>query len=884
MDDEATTYYNDMIDQQELGLRFILKEFGKCARPRSAWQIDPFGHSREQGSLFAQFGFDGLFLGRIDYQDSDYRTETKTREMLWQASKNIGENGRIFTGILPNGYGPPPGFCFDIYCEDDPIMDDPSLDEYNVDKKVQDFLEYTHNQATWYKTKNLIMTMGSDFQYSNALMWYKNLDKLIYHVNNQQANGSNVNIFYSTPACYLYSLHKENTTWPLKYDDFFPYAHRPHSFWTGYFTSRAALKDYVRRANNYLQTVRQLAAFADLNDEKTENSINILERAMGVAQHHDAVSGTERQHVANDYSKRLSNGIVKCIDVIQRAFDHISLKNFGIENNSPVYYCSLLNITECLPIENQNRFVIILYNPLPREVDTWVRVPAVINHYRVVDVATGDDVVSEYAPVYNETKSIPERKSQANYNLVWKAKMPPLGIQIFSIFQDSKIKTQLTKNYKADPFVLQNEYLKLTFDSDGNLNQIDNLENGLTTSLKQSFCIYRSMPGNNSEPEFQASGAYIFRPMENGCQSLSVREYSVYRGKQFDEIHQIYSEWISQTIRLYTGARNAEFEWKVGPICADDNIGREVVVRFDSDLKSNSLFYTDSNGREILKRKRDFRPTWNLNQTEMISGNYFPVNSRIFIRDEPTILARKINDPLRQLTIVTDRSQGGASINDGSVELMVHRRTLFDDSLGVSEPLNEKGQDGKGLIIKGILRLIFDSVENSASLHRELSHRVNNQPLPIFVTDLSENKINNLAKLANWKGIKDSLPSNLHLLTLMKDYNTDSDVLNSIIVRIEHFYEKEEDRVLSQPVTINLQSFFSETFKFMGVEELALGANMRVEELNERLDWYSDSDLDNYLLEKEREIKKKRKISSDPFTFTFNPMEIRTFRLWYLPN
>jgi lysosomal alpha-mannosidase len=37
MSDEATTYYNDMIDQQALGLKFILKEFGPCARPRSAW-------------------------------------------------------------------------------------------------------------------------------------------------------------------------------------------------------------------------------------------------------------------------------------------------------------------------------------------------------------------------------------------------------------------------------------------------------------------------------------------------------------------------------------------------------------------------------------------------------------------------------------------------------------------------------------------------------------------------------------------------------------------------------------------------------------------------------------------------------------------------------
>ena len=33
-----------------------------------------------------------------------------------------------------------------------------------------------------------------------------------------------------------------------------------------------------------------------------------LREAMGVAQHHDAVSGTSKQHVANDYAKRISKG------------------------------------------------------------------------------------------------------------------------------------------------------------------------------------------------------------------------------------------------------------------------------------------------------------------------------------------------------------------------------------------------------------------------------------------------------------------------------------------------------------------------------------------------------------------------------------------------
>ena len=37
MNDEATAYYSDIIDQHSLGFRFILEEFGSCARPRAAW-------------------------------------------------------------------------------------------------------------------------------------------------------------------------------------------------------------------------------------------------------------------------------------------------------------------------------------------------------------------------------------------------------------------------------------------------------------------------------------------------------------------------------------------------------------------------------------------------------------------------------------------------------------------------------------------------------------------------------------------------------------------------------------------------------------------------------------------------------------------------------
>jgi len=36
-------------------------------------------------------GFDGLFFGRADYEDYQTRNRTKTMEMVWKASANLGE-------------------------------------------------------------------------------------------------------------------------------------------------------------------------------------------------------------------------------------------------------------------------------------------------------------------------------------------------------------------------------------------------------------------------------------------------------------------------------------------------------------------------------------------------------------------------------------------------------------------------------------------------------------------------------------------------------------------------------------------------------------------------------------------------------------------------
>lgn len=90
-----------------------------------------------------------------------------------------------------------------------------------------------------------------------------------------------------------------------------------------------------------------------------------------------------------------------------------------------------------------------------------------------------------------------------------------------------------------------------------------------------------------------------------------------------------------------------EFEWTVGPLPMHDGRGREVALRFSSDLDSGDQFWTDANGRAMVQRQVNHRPSWRLNVTEPVAGNYYPVTSAIYIQDERA-----------QLAVLTDRGQG----------------------------------------------------------------------------------------------------------------------------------------------------------------------------------------------------------------------------------
>ena len=103
-------------------------------------------------------------------------------------------------------YSPPPGYCFDDVCRDDPIKDNPDLEDYNLVSKSLGFVNYFKSMANHFRTTNLMHTLGEDFMYTNSKMWYKNVDKLIKYINNRPE--FNMKIMYSTPQDYISAIQK----------------------------------------------------------------------------------------------------------------------------------------------------------------------------------------------------------------------------------------------------------------------------------------------------------------------------------------------------------------------------------------------------------------------------------------------------------------------------------------------------------------------------------------------------------------------------------------------------------------------------------------------------------------------------------------------------
>ncbi|KAL6552364.1 hypothetical protein OROHE_007728 [Orobanche hederae] len=832
------------------------------------------------GKYHEKVGFDALYFARIDYQDRAKRKNEKKLEVVWQGSKSRGSSSQIFTGAFYAGnYEPPTGFYFEVNDDSPIVQDDINLFDYNVEARVNDFVAAALSQANVTRSNHIMWTMGTDFKYQYAETWFRNMDKLIHY-------DGRVNAFYSTPSIYTDAKYASNESWPLKTDDYFPYADRVNAYWTGYFTSRPAIKGFVRTMSGYYLAARQLELFKGRNKPGGPTTDSLAD-ALATAQHHDAVTGTEKQHVASDYAKRLSIGYKESEDVIAASLGCLTQSSLSSGCKNPltkINQCPLLNISYCPATEVDlslgKKIALIVYNPLGWKRTDVVRIP-VINQNVIVTDSTGKMILSQLIPIVNA--SIANRTFYAaaytgkspsaspKYWLAFTAVVPPLGFSTYVIASGKSSASINPVTYAFDgsqngAIEIGPGNLKLVYSgNDGKLTQYVNSRNLVNISVEQSYIYYAGHDGSTDLVNFQASGAYVFRP--NGTyaiQSEGKIPLTVFKGPLFDEVHQMISPWIYQITRVYKEKEHVEIEFSVGPVPIDDGVGKEIVTQIKTNIGNNKTFYTDSNGRDFLERIRDYRADWGLEVNQPIAGNYYPINLGIYIKDKNT-----------ELSVLVDRSVGGSSIVDGEIEIMLHRRLLHDDGKGVDEALNETIcvlDTCSGLTVQGKYYLRFDPLGEGSKWRRSFGQEIYS-PFLLAFNEQDGNSTNFPVPTFSGMDPSYSLPDSIAIITLQELEN------GTVLLRLAHLYEVGEDKDLSVMATVELGRVFPNK-KIDGIKEMSLSANQERQEMeSKRLSWKVEGS----------NTKRDTELGGGPvdpvkLLVELAPMEIRTFIIDFNSN
>jgi len=859
MNDEAAVYYEDSIDQMTIGHQFLLQNFNYI--PEIGWHIDPFGHASAQAALFAQMGFKAFFFGRIDYQDKAQRLNTSAMEMVWVPQTSQGNENAIFTAVNYYLYMHPPGFNFDMYSNDKPIGFDPNLEDYDLPQRADQFVAWFRQMSQSYKSSDLFHTLGEDFAFQDGHMDFKNYDRLMKYINSQSQY--NVNVIYSTPNAYIDTINAQNISYPFKYDDFFPYADVPTSYWTGYFTSRTSIKGATRKLGRFTQAVRKLAAQAlwqnispvtQNNFPQVDQAFTVLEEAMGNGQHHDAVTGTEKQLVAEDYKLYFAKGE----SAVKQAFlypffQEQAQKDLGLSNlqfttcelNVSTVYC---NVTYNNLLTNKNVLVAV-YNPAQaRNSTVHIKVPT--GHVQAFD----RDLAKIPTDVICTNKT-----DGTDCDLFFTTSLPAYDKAYFWLKY-----ALLTNEVTSQQIVYNHEYPI-------NQNQTISLSAGLqkftikackdqqsqdcySSTFSLAYNYYKAYQNTkpSAQPGFtpanQNSGAYIFKP-SNDTNSASLlyavpSQGSIYVGKNLIQIR-VESNQVTTDIRIYNDlAQGLEVNSFVNSIAVDDKQGKEIILLINApSINNNKTFYTDSMGMEMQKRILNYRPTWNVSIDEPVSGNYYPVQSTIYIEDSNTH---------ERLAILPDRAQGGSSISQGSIELMLHRRLLLDDARGVEENLNELDWDGQGMRQKMTHVLLFTKPGYIDTSYRRIQYN-NDQPNLVVLASATAN--------VNHHQFTAPLPEGTISLDFVKVFSKALSTTKFLF----RFHNLDETQTRNVSTSI-FQSSSRGTGK---VTEMSLTANQpKADMIKNRMNW-------NGLKLNDPSFINTDYLNSD--SFSLRPLEIRTF-------
>uniref|UniRef100_A0A182IRW0 Alpha-mannosidase n=1 Tax=Anopheles atroparvus TaxID=41427 RepID=A0A182IRW0_ANOAO len=725
MPDEANSHWYSILLQLTEGQTWLKTNLN--VTPVSSWSIDPFGVSATMPYILKQSGFENLLVQRTHYIVKKNLALKKQLEFRWRQLWDTRGDTDLFTHMMPfysydvpHTCGPDPKVCcqFDfkrlpgtgVTCPWN-VPPRPITDQ-NVVERAQTIVDQWRKKSVLYRTRNVLIPLGDDFRYTTSIEWEAqrvNFERLFDYINNEPS--LNVEAKFATLQEYFDAVRTTSSRsggmeqFPSLSGDFFTYADVNQDYWSGYFTSRPYHKRQDRILLHYIRSAEMLHAWS-LWEPAAEwtalsDRLEYARRQLSLFQHHDGITGTAKDHVMQDYARRMSRALENCKFVMQQAVYRLLTKPSIYQPDPAFHYLSIddsrtvngsdsvrpvIILGEELPTKQ-----IVLHNSLPYTrseiVEFYVGSPFVS-----VRDGNGGTVPSQIAPVWSwhtrpDGVSQPQ-PSNTKFRLLFRASVPPLGLSVYTINSQNNIddshgvtyakvsilaKSPFTVNLASgypeeiDHAMPREVSLRVgeggspsaAFNSKGMLKSITIENNQATVPVHLEFYRY------GMQVSLGKSGAYLFHPAGNA----TLLEYEhpivlIVKGPLEASITAGLPFAVHQTI-----LRDEALEIRnLVDIGQRDNT--EIVMRLQTNINSGSTFYTDLNGMQIIKRKRF--------QKLPLQANYYPVPSTMFIEDDNY-----------RLTLLSGQPLGGSSLSSGELEIMQDRRLTRDDDRGLGQGVQD---------------------------------------------------------------------------------------------------------------------------------------------------------------------------------------------------
>lgn len=743
-------------------------------------------------------------------------------------------------------------------------------------------------QGGGFRTNNVLIPWGCDFAHDFADQDYPIMDQIIAEINSNP-DQYGMELLYSSPRRYVQEVAEfDDDIWPENNDDFFVYADSNHSYWSGYFTSRAEYKGYER----WLMAKHRAAETAlvaglypssasapKLAFEPNYEKLSQFRQVMGIAQHHDSITGTERTHVRNHYQYLLDAAYTGVQSVFQA--------NIKAKFNVSAVACPLANLSICADTQallTSGRVDLIVYNNLAQtRLRELLTIPVPIQLVSALDFDTKTQLATQTVPTWRLTTTVdhsspspsPARMYQTYVQI---PTLAPMSFKRIRLYFDNSSSSKYVAPSRTFVGSISNEHYSLSFNSSTYaVSGVKNIKTGRSSPLTQTIAQYCPHDNSYTHGSDQASGAYIFRtcsPTEspvpyipNDGQRL-VTEWVV--GPLCSEVRQLISNSsnIQLAWRLCRGMKYVELTNGIGELQTMSN-GVEVIQRLDvgDSVKSNGVWYTDSEALELQRRVRNSRPNYPYGVEEFVGSNFFPCNAFANIRDE--------SGSGRNFAVVMDRSRAVASLHDGQIEMLIHRRLIYDDGRGVGQALDARVR------VLSTSRLIFNADEQefmsdvrfNSQLHTHTPHwfvgQVSSVPSSPTEDVAAEEEV-----AAQPSPSRSLLPANVHLHALTALWD------KSLLVRFQHLFAAGESATYAVPAVVQLANILPKAITanaaaYTIVETDLLGVNPLAE--MERIPFKTcrSSSGEAYTTPPRMTyLDTPKDVTS---TLTLRPMEIRTF-------